>query len=530
MDLINDPWIPIRRASGRREHIAPWQLTETDDPVLALAAPRPDFNGALMQFLIGLLQTAAAPMDDEAWAEWLEIPPSPETLRSRFEPFADAFDLDGEGPRFLQDFEELDGEFKPIDALLIDAPGAKSTRDNTDHFIKRDFVSAICPACAATALFTLQTNAPAGGVGNRTSLRGGGPLTTLVTLDPAGSGLEETLWRNLWLNVLNAGSLGARDTGTVSSPSSDIFPWLAPTRTSEAKSGRETTPMDAHPLQMYWGMPRRIRIDWETEQTGQCDICAAQDAPLISRYVTRNYGINYTGPWQHPLSPHYIDSRTGEPLPQHAQPDGFSYRHWPGWVEGTDDVKPAQVVAAFQTAGERRMPAEQLRLWVFGYDMDNMKPLCWYEAITPLILIRDEAVRHDFALRVKDMVAAAERVAGEVQRCIKEAWFKRPGDARGDTAFLKEDFFQRSEGDFYTLLSALKLAVESGEDIAVLQGWYEILQSAAVRLFDDHAARGDISFADPRRIVMAEDKLKKALRGKKLRELLKISKHKEEAA
>ena len=63
MNLIKDPWIPVRRESGMEDIIAPWQLTETDDPVIALSAPRPDFNGALMQFLIGLLQISAAPED-----------------------------------------------------------------------------------------------------------------------------------------------------------------------------------------------------------------------------------------------------------------------------------------------------------------------------------------------------------------------------------------------------------------------------------------------------------------------------------
>lgn len=524
MNLIQDPWIPIRRASGRLERIAPWQITETDDPVLALAAPRPDFNGALVQFLIGLLQTAAAPADNEAWADWLESPPGPETLRGCFEPFASAFELDGDGPRFMQDYEELAGERKPIEALLIDAPGDKSRRDNTDHFIKRGTVSALCSACTATALFTLQTNAPSGGVGHRTSLRGGGPLTTLVSLDPAGSRLEETLWRNLWLNVLARGSLAARD-NVVNQPSAAIFPWLTATRTSEPKNGCETTPLDVHPLQMYWGMPRRIRIDWQTEHCGQCDICGDQDVPLISRYATRNYGTNYTGPWQHPLSPYYIDKKSGEPLPMHAQPDGFSYRHWPGWVEGTETIRPARVVREFQVADERRLPTEQLRLWVFGYDMDNMKARCWYETTTPLILIRDEVLRKDFGLRVKEMVEFSELAANAAQKHIKEAWFKRPGDARGDTAFLREEFFQRTETDFYTRLPALVVSLERGDDARLVSRWRDFVFAAALHLFDDHAARGDIVFSDPRRIVMAENNLKKALR-----KLLKLTRHEEVAA
>lgn len=96
MNLLQDPWIPVRRQSGTETRIAPWQITETQDPILALAAPRPDFNGALLQFLIGLLQTAAAP-EGEQWADWLEQPPSPKTLKACLNPFSQAFELDGKG-------------------------------------------------------------------------------------------------------------------------------------------------------------------------------------------------------------------------------------------------------------------------------------------------------------------------------------------------------------------------------------------------------------------------------------------------
>lgn len=63
MNLINDQWLSVYRRSGIEDRIAPWQLTEAiqDNPVERLNALRPDFNGALVQFCIGLLQTAFAP-------------------------------------------------------------------------------------------------------------------------------------------------------------------------------------------------------------------------------------------------------------------------------------------------------------------------------------------------------------------------------------------------------------------------------------------------------------------------------------
>ena len=105
MNLIHDAWIPIRRKNGEETRIAPWEVTTrySDDPIVALAAPRPDFNGALIQFLIGLLQTTCAPDSPRTWREWLRNPPSPEELHVKFEPVAYAFELDGDGPRFMQD-------------------------------------------------------------------------------------------------------------------------------------------------------------------------------------------------------------------------------------------------------------------------------------------------------------------------------------------------------------------------------------------------------------------------------------------
>jgi CRISPR system Cascade subunit CasA len=201
MNLIDDAWIPIRRKSGEEARIAPWGVTIRygDDRIVALAAPRPDFNGALIQFLIGLLQTTCAPDSPHTWREWLHNPPMPEELRTKFQPVAYAFELDSKDQRFMQDTQlKLEGvkEATPIGALLIDVPGANTIQRNTDHFIKRSGVEKLCSSCTAAALFTLQTNAPSGGQGHRTGLRGGGPLTTLI--------LGDVLWQTAWLNVLES--------------------------------------------------------------------------------------------------------------------------------------------------------------------------------------------------------------------------------------------------------------------------------------------------------------------------------------
>ncbi|BCX89973.1 CRISPR system Cascade subunit CasA [Methylomarinovum tepidoasis] len=546
MNLLDTPWIPVRRSDGSRTLIRPAEITDSDKPAVALDSPRADFNGALAQFLIGLLQTCYAPKDDGEWEDRLEQPPPVAALDQTFARYHTAFEADGAGPRFMQDFEKLEslttGKRKPacndIGNLLIEAPGDNTLRNNADHFIKRGHVEALCPACAVTALFTLQLNAPGGGAGHRTSLRGGGPLTTLVALDPEGSGLPDTLWHHLWLNVLPEPKT-VRLTGNLKLTGPEhIFPWLAPTRTSEKEQG--VTPEDAHPLQMYWAMPRRIRLDFGHTKEGDCDLCGRQDR-LLLRYFTLNYGINYAGAWRHPLTP-YQERENAEPLPMHPQPGGITYRHWLGLIyeepEGKKRLTPAIVVREFQ---RKKLPEEQFRLWAFGYDMDKMKPRCWYEAILPLYLIPEE-YRSDFSKRVIQIIQSAKEVSGMLQLAIKKASLPDSllEQARKNRALRKavehfeewgrDSFYQHTEADFYACLPRLIDGLLQGRDSEVLQDWHATLTRAALELFDEWTGSDEIAFADPARVALARDNLCKQLYGAKLAKILTLPKRPKEKA
>ncbi|KUK60681.1 MAG: CRISPR-associated protein, Cse1 family, partial [Methanoculleus marisnigri] len=109
VNLIDDPWIPVVRRDGARETIAPREITGGAEPVIRLDAPRPDFNGALIQFLIGLVQTAIPPGDNRDWRRKFKTPPPPDELKRAFAPYAHAFNFDGEGPRFMQDYDLNEG-------------------------------------------------------------------------------------------------------------------------------------------------------------------------------------------------------------------------------------------------------------------------------------------------------------------------------------------------------------------------------------------------------------------------------------
>ena len=73
-NLITERWLLGRRASGARVWFAPFELGScfARDPIVALEFPRPDWNAAVAEMLIGLLSAAIPPESTDAWAaHWL---------------------------------------------------------------------------------------------------------------------------------------------------------------------------------------------------------------------------------------------------------------------------------------------------------------------------------------------------------------------------------------------------------------------------------------------------------------------------
>jgi len=522
MNLSEHRWVPVRRTTedGAARVIAPWQLTDAIDtnPIVALDAPRPDFNGALVQFLIGLLQTAFAPGDADEWFEHFEQPPTPDTLRKAFAPYAHAFELDGDGPRFMQDTDPLnDQKPLPITALLIDTAGSET------HFVKDLPGQGLSPSAAAMALYALQTNAPSGGVGHRTSLRGGGPLTTLVVAAPEQEA-PATLWQTLWLNVLDQETLGY---GASPDDAERIFPWLCPTRTSE-KGKPGTTPEAVHRLQAFWGMPRRIRLDLEAGKPGRCAITGAEAPALIARYRTRNYGTNYTGAWQHPLSPY---THNGKDLLAMHPRGSINYRHWLSLVQegGDNKVKrlPAAVIKRFtHTDYELDREGWRFQVWAFGYDMDNMKPRCWYESTLPLFQIRKADKRKAVENAAQTMVNAAGLFLDNLRGAIKDAWFEQR-DPRRKSAKLdhvQDAFWQQTETPFYARIRAILNAEDTATaKFEAYQAWHADLRDYTQRAFDHWVDYNQITEqSHPRRIAEARRNLRRFNYKKKIKDLLEI--------
>ena len=89
MDLLTADWVSFVKHDGTVEQASPSQIGSAT--IMDIIAPRPDFRGALYQFLIGLLQTTYAPQNIGEWRQRYDNPPSLEELKEVFSSYHSAF-------------------------------------------------------------------------------------------------------------------------------------------------------------------------------------------------------------------------------------------------------------------------------------------------------------------------------------------------------------------------------------------------------------------------------------------------------
>jgi CRISPR system Cascade subunit CasA len=461
LNLIADAWIPVRTLSGGRRTIAPWEMA---DPEVARPDwPRADLDLGCHELLIGLVHLADPPEDAEEWED--RRSPDPDRLRDRLAPLAPAFELLGDGPRFMQE-AGLDGEPGPLDMLFIDSAGASTAENNADLMVRRDRYGAADPALVAMALHTFQNHAPSGGAGNRTSMRGGGPLVTLIDpgRGPAGDP-SRSLWNRVWANAPCGAPQGA-----------DGLPWMRPPRLSKAE-GSETTPEQGHPAEAFFGMPRRLRL-------------TTNDAGRITGVVQKPRGTNYAG-WVHPLSPYYRMKAGAELLPRHPRAGRFGYRQWQGVTIPSRDGDLARRARCVDD-WEGRVRGEPARVLVAGWSMDKMKPRDFLWSEEPHLSLTEEA-----AERLRGLVAAADKARAVLRAALT------PVTAEGEAReAVLEDLYARTEAAFLDHARALSGAAPDVEAIA--QSWLSALRDAAGKLFDDRALPGLDAAADARTRAVVE--------------------------
>jgi CRISPR system Cascade subunit CasA len=505
--LLEQPWLPVLRKSGPA-NIRPAQITEDleADPVIAINWPRADFRLASLEFLIGLLVVACPPETPRGWTKWWENPPSPEVLAAGFAPLADAFNLDGPGPRFMQDFENIQADENAISGLLIEAPGERTLERNADLLIKRGQVKKLSRAAAAMALFTLQIYAPAGGAGNRTGLRGGGPLTTLA-IPPGPDPLP--LWHLLWANT-------PVYTKPLPGELPRLLPWLAPTITSD--NNRKVERENDHDKLAFWGVPRRIWLDFTKAESGEvCDLTGNADEVLVRSWRQRPYGANYEN-FHHPLSPHYKQKPQDQIwLPVHPQPGGIGYRHFLGLIVTSKQegrLQVAKSIATFRADRMRECKTNGTMFWrvlAAGFDMDNMKARSFVEAEMPVYEPDNPERREIQDEVVVKLVKGATEAANILRSALRMALFSdgaKPDTDAGLFNVARARFWAETETAFYERAAT---AASTEEPQAITKSFLQGISPIVRRLFDEHAPI--VGSDHPARIADAADYLSLSLRG-----------------
>ena len=483
LNLVSDPWIPVLRRSGR-DTIRPDQIAEPD--VLRPDWPRPDLNLACFELLIGLVYLAHPPKGGDDRAD----PPDAATLRTAMKPLAPAFNLLGEGPRFLQDLEALEGDGNPPEMLFIDSAGDSTAKKNADLMVRRGRYQALPLPLAAMALYTLQAFAPKGGRGHRTSMRGGGPMVTLVK--PSAEGLG----RLVWANVPQGEPLGPEML--------DELPWMRATETSKpvGNKSRITVPRSGSPSrphpEVFFGQPRRLRL-------------VARDG-AVTNVIQKSGGTNYLPKdWRHPLTPYYW--KESQHLPCHPKPGSFGYRNWRGVILQSESRLRPQTLVQYL----REIQMARCSLILAGWAMDDMTPVDFVWSEQPVFPLSEEDESHAAA-----SVEAAEHASNALTRCVRDAVgtdaSKRKDPQRlrkelksGVSLRAREAFFAATQAPFEAMLASMS----AGKPF-VSEEWVKTLRWAALPIFDREVLPGLADLGDTRRseAIAARSKLKAAFEGR----------------
>lgn len=535
MNLITDQWIPVIRKDGT-DTIMPWQIAEAENPVIEINAPRPDFQGALYQFLIGLLQTCFAPEDKYVWEErWKKLPTTDE-LKTAFEKMKDAFELDNpDVPVFMQEHPGTDNhdevfkkaEWLPIEDLIGGALSDNTRKNNKDLFVKTKQIELVSPYWAALALFNLQITGVLAWGKHRVGLRGNAPLTTLVMHNSE----QSSLWKKLWLNVIYREDIDLIPGDSDKKDRSDIFPWMGKTRTSPNK--KPTSPSDANPLQHYWAMPRRIRLKVEPVK-GQCDVSGKDIEKGVKFYKRVPDGVYYTNGWVHPLTPYTRSAKNRFPKSIEGKYAGEGFRQWVSlnydeYANENDSKNRWGRALVVKHYYEEKPRFTNTRLWCFGYDATNANVKCWYESSMPTFQLPNDDVD---ALKnhVSEALQIAYHLVEELRFSLIRAWFRSQTDSSGKQKWnhvksaikkaghlstyknIEHEYWENLEKDFSAMLSELIAYGQTpGKPLHVYVQWVKAIQKHCRNYFDRNALGEAVDEMELKRVVEAKNYLLGAL-------------------
>lgn len=511
-NLVTDAWIPVK------EQAKPIRVQDIVNPAFtALDAPRADFNAALVQFLIGLVQTVFAPNNPREWRKYYETPPSPELLQEKLDLLKPAFYIDGDGKRFMQDISlRTNGNQASVLKLLPALIGDNTTLNNMDFFVKSSDLRKFSISNVVIGLYLYQNYclSETGGANGRHhgSFRGRNSMISLLQEKKA------NLWKNIWLNIISNESFQSL---TETKDSVTAFEWM-----QDEPFSKQKTDSSFYLSDLYWSMPRRVFLDFSNSEQSNCSL-TNQNAETMTNIVIKEDGIEYkTHFTKHPLIPYRnLEKNKNNPIggvaPVKLNGAGINYGDWLSLI-GTD--------TASMNMNEhfRRNTKGEFNIFVCGYlnHSTQAKTLCWYETNLPFFISDlSEAERKKLEHETSIWIDSSKHACEYLVTAIENAWFGKNSEKNKTqkkafknekASYIRREFWRASETQFYLQVKRLTNELSVFNDSIETQyrkEWHRVITYHALQLFNQFAFKSHIR-TNPKRIALAFNGKEK--KGKKI--------------
>lgn len=283
MNLLEDPWIPVRanHGTGAFQLLTYRALLCDPGQHWQISLPRDDLELACLQLLVCMTQVIFLPDDDPALRQRLAQPLTSAEFDAGIAPFADWFDLDHPTRPFMQTRGVKAADTTPIQKLLIGLPEG----NNHAFFNEAGEVGHLGGAVSAIALFNQASNCPSFGGGFKGSLRGGAPITTLV--------FDADLRRMVWRNVLTRPRVAERQIDAPG-PALDQPTWVS--------TISEKSTIFWHQIGLMRGLfwqPAHVELV-KSEEVRPCDVLGGEATAGYSGFLKEKFNFTVEGVWPHP--------------------------------------------------------------------------------------------------------------------------------------------------------------------------------------------------------------------------------------
>ena len=352
MNLLEDPWIPVRANGGTGEfRLLTFRELLGEAGSWRISLPRDDFELACLQLLVSMTQVLFLPRDDDELWNRMEQPLDAASFDAGIAPAADWFDLDHPTQPFMQTRGVKAAETTPIQKLLIGLPEG----NNHCFFNQVGEVSALSGAAAAIALFNQAVNCPSFGGGFKGSLRGGAPITTLVD----GPDLRQQIWRN----VLTEARLQEELPDWRPDLSADRPTWVDPIKEKETVYSNQIGLIRG----LFW-QPAHLELI-PSDEEAICDLLGIQAGRVYRGLRKEKFNYQIEGTWPHPHGTLGVAVKKGQREYKFAS---FT-TDAPAWTRLTELVirKPVDTKEGNRPAGPvtqaRALHIRPLHLLVGGY-------------------------------------------------------------------------------------------------------------------------------------------------------------------